>query len=162
MGPAARRADGRRTRGGACLKLRLLTVGKAPPWIDAGFAEYAGRLPRENALELHLVSPRRGQTDEQRLLAAARPRETVAIFDRRGQPLDSPAFANLLSRWRQAGRDVALVIGGADGFAAASRASAAHVLSLSALTFPHQLARLVVAEQVYRAWTILSGHPYHR
>lgn len=144
------------------LKLRVLAVGKAPRWIDEGFAHYASRLPTENSLELALVSPRRGQTDAQRLLAAIRPEETTVLLDRRGKAVSSEELATWLSDWRMAGRDVALLIGGVDGFDAAIRRRAHHVLSLSKLTFPHQLARVLIAEQIYRAWAILSGHPYHR
>jgi len=144
------------------LKLRLLAVGKAPPWIDEGFHHYAGRLPPENALELAVVSPRRGQSEEDRLLAEVRDREAMVVFDQRGTVLSSTDFAGLLGEWRMAGRDVALLIGGADGLGHLARHKAEWVLSLSGMTMPHLLVRVVVAEQVYRAWTILSGHPYHR
>lgn len=126
-----------------------------------GFDDYARRLPA-NALRLVVVSPRRGQTDEERLLAAVRERELVVVWDRCGEPVSSERLADLLGRWRMTGRDVALLIGGVDGLGAAAKARAAHVLSLSAMTFPHQLARVLVAEQLYRAWAIETGHPYHR
>ena len=142
------------------MKLRLLTVGKAPRWIDEGFAHYARRMPPEHALEL-VVLARRDQTDEQRLLGALQQRESAVVFERSGRTIDSEGMARLLADWRMAGRDVALLVGGAGGFGAAARGRAQHVLSLSALTFPHQLVRVLVAEQIYRAWTILSGHPYH-
>ena len=143
------------------MKIRLLTVGKAPPWIAAGFAQYAGRLPAD-ALRLAVARPRRGQTDEQCLLGAVRERELLVLWDRRGERTSSEGFAALLARWRMMGCDVALLIGGVQGFGAPARARAAHVLSLSEMTFPHQLARVMVAEQVYRAWAMLAGHPYHR
>lgn len=144
------------------MKLRLLAVGKAPSWIEEGFAHYARRLPPESTLELVVVPPRRGASDEQRLLNALRPRETMAVFDERGATLTSRQLAATLADWREAGRDVALLIGGSAGFSQETRSRAACVLSLSALTFPHQLARVLVAEQMYRAWAILHGHPYHR
>lgn len=144
------------------MKLRLLAVGKAPSWIEEGFAHYARRLPPESALELVVVPPRRGASDEHRLLSALRPRETMAVFDERGATLTSRQLAATLADWRQAGRDVALLIGGSAGFSQETRSRAACVLSLSALTLPHQLARVLVAEQMYRAWAILHGHPYHR
>lgn len=143
------------------MKLRLLVVGKAPRWIDEGFREYADRLPQENPLRLTVVSPRRGQSDEERLLAEVRPKEVAVIFDRRGSAVSSEELAALLARWRQSGRDVALLVGGVAGFDDAARAGADHVLSLSAMTFPHLLARVVIAEQLYRAWSILGRHPYH-
>lgn len=143
------------------MKLRLLAVGKAPRWVEEGFVQYAGRLPADNALRLTVVSPRRGQSDEARLLAEVRAEEIVVIFDRRGQTLSSEDLARLLARWRQSGRDVALLVGGVGGFDEAARKQAQHVLSMSAMTFPHLLARVLVAEQIYRAWSILGGHPYH-
>ena len=143
------------------MKLRLLAVGKAPQWIADGFDEYARRLPT-NALRLVVVSPRRGRTDEECLLAAVRERELLVVWDRCGERISSEGLANLVARWRLTGRDVALLIGGVDGFGEAAKARAAHVLSLSAMTFPHQLARVLVAEQIYRAWAIETGHPYHR
>ena len=143
------------------MKLRLITVGKAPPWITDGFDEYARRLPA-NALRLEVVAPRRGQTDEERLLAALRERELLVVWDRCGERVSSAGLAKLLGRWRMAGRDVAMLIGGVEGLGPAAQERAAHVLSLSDLTFPHQLARVLVAEQLYRAWAIDNGHPYHR
>lgn len=144
------------------MKLRLLTVGKAPQWIEDGFAHYARRLPADNALELSVLAPRRGETDEQRLLAAVRSQETLVLLDQRGSTVSSPELANLLAEWRMNGRDIALLIGGLQGFGDAARQRARHVLSLSAMTFPHQLVRVMIAEQIYRAWAILHRHPYHR
>lgn len=143
------------------MKLRLLTVGKAPRWIAEGFDEYARRLPGD-ALRLVVVSPRRGETDEQRLLAAVREQEMLVVWDQCGERISSEGLANLVARWRMTGRDVALLVGGARGLGAAAKARAAHVLSLSDMTFPHRLARVLVAEQIFRAWAIETGHPYHR
>ena len=157
-----RRQPHTRTASSARLKLRLLAVGRAPRWIDEGFAHYAGRLPAQNSLELVVVTTRRRETDTRALLAAVRPREAIVMLDQRGATVSSEQFATLLEEWRMAGRDVALLVGGVDGFDATARQQAQSVLSLSALTFPHQLVRVLVAEQVYRAWAIRSGHPYHR
>ena len=143
------------------MRLRLLAVGKAPRWVEEGFAQYAQRLPPDCPLQLTVVSPRRGQSDEDRLLAEVRSREIAVLFDRRGRTLSSEDMAELLAAWRQSGRDVALLVGGVAGFDEQARGQAEHVLSLSAMTLPHLLARVVVAEQVYRAWSILGGHPYH-
>ena len=144
------------------MKLRVVTVGRAPRWIDEGFADYAKRLPAENALELAVVSPRRGQSDEQRLLDAVRDPEILVVLDRRGAALSSEDLAARLAEWRMAGRDVALLVGGFEGFGPQARRRATHVLSLSNMTLPHLLVRVVLAEQLYRAWTILASHPYHR
>lgn len=143
------------------MKIRLITVGKAPRWITEGFEHYTRRLP-PNTLDLVVASPRRGQTDEARLLEAVREHEVLVVWDRRGQQMSSEGFAALLGRWRGSGRDVALLIGGVNGFGSATRARAAHVLALSQMTWPHQLARVLVAEQIYRAWAIHARHPYHR
>lgn len=143
------------------MKLRLLAVGKAPRWVEEGFAQYAQRLPADCPLQLTVVSPRRGQSDEDRLLAEVRPREIAVVFDRRGMTVSSEDMAELLAAWRLSGRNVALLVGGVAGFDDETRAQAEHVLSLSAMTLPHLLTRVVVAEQVYRAWSILRGHPYH-
>lgn len=144
------------------MKLRVLAVGKAPSWIDEGFASYAQRLPADNALELVVVNPRTGQSEAERLLAAVRTREIAVVLDRCGRSLSSEGLSALLAGWRMGGRDVALLVGGADGFDARTRENAEDVISLSQLTFPHQLVRVLVAEQIYRAWSILAGHPYHR
>ena len=146
--------------GRRALKFRLVTVGKTPRWIAEGFDQYARRLP-PHTLRLEVVSPRRGQSDEARLLEAVRERELVVVWDRRGEQLSSAGLAALLAEWRMTGRDVALLIGGVAGFGPAARARAAHVLALSRMTFPHQLARVLVAEQLYRAWAIHANHPYH-
>ena len=144
------------------MRLRVLAVGKAPSWIDEGFVTYAQRLPPDNALELVVVTPRAGQSDGEVLLAAVRTREVVVVLDRCGRSLSSEGLATLLADWRMGGRDIALLIGGADGFDARTREKAEDVISLSPMTFPHLLVRVLVAEQIYRAWSILAGHPYHR
>ena len=144
------------------MRLRVLAVGKAPAWIEEGFRSYAQRLPPDNALELVVVSGRAGQSEGERLLAAVRAREVTVVLDRGGRPLSSEGLASLLADWRMDGRDIAILIGGADGFAARIRDNAEHVISLSPLTFPHLLVRVLIAEQIYRAWSILAGHPYHR
>ena len=143
------------------MKLRILTVGKAPGWIDEGFAEYAQRMPVEK-LELVVVSARRGRTSERRLLDAVREREVLVAMDRRGTTVSSEDLAALLAEWRMQGRDVAFLVGGVEGLGHEARRRAEHVLSLSAMTLPHLLARVVLAEQLYRAAMILGNHPYHR
>ena len=143
------------------MKLRILTVGKAPTWIDEGFAEYAQRLP-SGGLELVVVSARRGRTTEQRLLDAVREREILVVLDRCGEAIASEGLAELMDEWRMQGRDVAFLVGGVEGLGSRSRDRADHVLSLSNMTLPHQLVRVVLAEQLYRAAMILRGHPYHR
>ncbi|RFC62046.1 23S rRNA (pseudouridine(1915)-N(3))-methyltransferase RlmH [Fulvimarina endophytica] len=105
----------------------------------------------------------RKRDEAARLKGAIDPSAATILLDERGKTPTSPEFAALLGTWRDAGtRDCALLIGGPDGFDPEMRKSADYVLSLGRLTFPHQIARLLLAEQLYRAVTILSGHPYHR
>ncbi len=154
------------------MKLRLVALGaKLPAWITAGYGEYARRLPRDFALELVELKPEprdRGKTTAQ-LLAAEAARIASATFghqvvalDERGQSWTSEELAGKLAAWRDRTLPVAFVIGSADGLAPSVKRSADAVLALSALTLPHGLARVVLAEQLYRATSILSGHPYHR
>lgn len=154
------------------MKLKLVAVGtRLDDWINAGFNEYARRLPRESALELIEVpaSQRRGQNvaklkaDEgARLLAKVTPRDHVVALDVMGRQLGTEQLSKRLEDWRMTGGDVVFLIGGADGLDDGCLERADEKLSLSALTFPHGLVRVIVAEQLYRAWTLLSGHPYHR
>ncbi len=109
------------------------------------------------------ASPERLRALEgQRLMAQTDPKDRIVALDERGAAWSTRDLAEKLDDWRMQGRDVALLIGGADGLDDACRARADDVWSLSALTLPHALVRVVVAEQVYRAWTIIAGHPYHR
>ena len=155
------------------MRLLVVAVGtRMPEWVAAGFQEYRSRLPREARAELIEVKPekRSAGASAERVLAcegerirAALPRGCrVVALDQRGRAFTSRQFASELARWRQGGRDVAFVIGGADGLAADIKAEADMLLSLSNMTLPHGLARVALAEQLYRAHTILSGHPYHR
>lgn len=154
------------------MKIRLIAVGSRPPeWVSKGFQEYARRLPREMALELVEISPasRRNVPPErvrgieaERLFSKVTPDDRVVALDERGRSWSTRLLADRMNDWRMQGRDVAFLIGGADGLDDVCRTRADDVLSLSAMTLPHALVRVVLAEQVYRAWTILSGHPYHR
>lgn len=142
-----------------------------PRWVAEGFQEYARRMPRECSLvlrEVDLPQRLRGLPLEQgraaegeRLLAAVPPRAARVALDERGSPWSTAELARRLQGWLGGGGDVALLVGGADGLAPACL-DGAEVWSLSPLTLPHMLVRVVVAEQIYRAWSILAGHPYHR
>jgi 23S rRNA (pseudouridine1915-N3)-methyltransferase len=155
------------------MRLLVVAVGtRMPQWVDAGFEDYRIRMPREVRVELIEVRPERrvpGVSAERALagererIRAALPRGcfTVAL-DERGRALTSSQFAAQLAKWRQGGCDVAFVVGGADGLAPGIKAEADMLLSLSNMTLPHGLARVLLAEQLYRAHSILSGHPYHR
>ena len=154
------------------MRLRLVAAGtRMPGWIDEGLRDYAGRMPRECRLELKEIplgrraknaDPARAVAEEgRRMLSAAKGCGRVCL-DVRGQSVGTPALARRLEAWMQGGRDIALLIGGPDGLDPACLAGADWRWSLSPLTLPHALVRVLVAEQLYRAWSILAGHPYHR
>lgn len=142
-----------------------------PGWVDAGFAEYARRLPRDWALEVVELKPAardRGKTVEQmlaaeaeRIAAACAGFRSVAL-DERGAGWSTQELAIRMRGWQDRGHDVAFVIGSADGLHADIKSHAAAVVALSAMTLPHGLVRVLLAEQVYRAASLLAGHPYHR
>jgi len=142
-----------------------------PGWVDAGFAEYARRLPRDWALEVVELKPAardRGKTVEQmlaaeaeRIAAACAGFRSVAL-DERGAGWSTQELAIRMRGWQDRGHDVAFVIGSADGLHADIKSHAAAVVALSAMTLPHGLVRVILAEQLYRAATVLAGHPYHR
>ena len=144
-----------------------------PAWINAGFDAYAQRMPRVSCIELIEIKPavRSGAgagveqwlaAEADRIRAALPKRCFKVVLDARGKPATTMEIARRIERWRQEGRDVAFVIGGADGTASALRQDADLLLSLSALTLPHGLCRVLLAEQLYRAVSLLAGHPYHR
>ena len=151
----------------------IVAVGhRMPAWVDAGFEEYAKRMPREAALALVEVKaePRSEEAGAQRIMeaeakriAAAVPRAAIkVVLDERGKMLSTRELAARFSGWQMEGRDVAFVIGGADGLSDAVKRDADVMWSLSALTLPHGLVRVVLAEQLYRAFSLLRNHPYHR
>lgn len=154
------------------MHIRLLAVGRRPPrWADEAFAGYAKRLPRAFGFEAPLLAPARGHAsdagrarDEEgaRLLAALGPRDRVVALDERGTPWSTRELAAELAGWERDGRDVALLVGGADGLSATCVERAERRWSLSNLTLPHAMVRVLVAEQLYRAWSLNAGHPYHR
>jgi len=153
------------------MRAYLIAVGeRMPAWVQDGYAEYAKRLSRE--LPLHLVEvstkarradPARANAEEGAALLAAIPKSAhVVALDGRGQAWSSADLAAQLARWRMLGKDLAFLIGGADGFAQAVLERADQRWSLGPATLPHPLVRIVVAEQLYRAVTQLGNHPYHR
>ncbi len=155
------------------MRIHLIAAGtKMPSWVEQGYADYAGRLPPECKLvlkEIPLGASRSGgdarkaiQEEGARMLAALPESAGVTALEVKGKPLDTEALAKLLNGWLQEGRDQALLVGGPDGLAPECVAKASLKWSLSPLTLPHGLVRVVVAEQIYRAWSILKNHPYHR
>lgn len=143
-----------------------------PAWVDAGFQEYVGRMPREARVKLVEVKPEpRGEaTPVERLTEAEARRIRSAlpagsfkvVLDERGRGSTTRELSQRLETWQMDGRDVAFVIGGPDGLAPDLAREADWLWSLSALTLPHGLVRVIVAEQLYRAWSITRNHPYHR
>ena len=153
------------------MKFLVVAVGhRMPAWVNAGFAEYAGRMPREARIELAAVKPAARGAPRERLLEAEGRRILAAVpagcirvaLDERGASLGTMDLVRRIERWRQEGRDVAFLVGGADGLAENVKKSADLAWSLSPLTLPHGLARVMLAEQLYRAVSILHNHPYHR
>jgi len=155
------------------MRATLIAVGTGmPAWVEAGFAEYARRLSHWLPLELVEIAPgergkgrdaQRAMDEEARRLQAAIPKGAhVVLLDSGGRAHSSEQLAQRLEHWRMQGRDLALLVGGPEGFAAPVREAAQERWSLGPATLPHPLVRIVVAEQLYRAASILANHPYHR
>lgn len=147
----------------------LIAVGeRMPAWIQDGYAEYAKRLARELPLQLVEIStksrdPARVNAEEGAALLGAVPKGAhVVALDGRGKAWSSEELATQLARWRMLGKDLAFLVGGADGLVPAVLERADQRWSLGPLTLPHPLVRIVVAEQLYRATSLLGNHPYHR
>ena len=153
------------------MRLRLIAVGtRMPDWVDMGVQDYVRRLPRELAFALdevksaaHRASATAAiEAEGQRLLQRAGAGAHLIVLDERGERWTTQDLAERMHEWRRDAADVALLVGGADGHAPAVRAAARAVWSLSGLTLPHALVRVIVVEQIYRASSMLRGHPYHR
>jgi 23S rRNA (pseudouridine1915-N3)-methyltransferase len=155
------------------MHIRLIAVGdRQPAWVDDAFATYIARLPREWKFRIDSIATvRRSKNDKsgqammaegEQLLAKLRDDEQVVLLDERGKQMTSQSLAEQLSRWQSDGRDLAFVIGGPDGVSEACKSRANFSWSLSQLTLPHGLARVMFAEQMYRTWSLQMGHPYHR
>lgn len=143
-----------------------------PSWVQQGYEEYAKRLPKECELVLKEIAPgkRLKNADLARLIKeegermiSAIPSDThVVALDLNGKSWSTNELAIALKSWLESGRNISLLVGGPEGLADAARAKANESWRLSDLTFPHPLVRIIVAEQLYRAWSILRNHPYHR
>ncbi|WP_025916632.1 23S rRNA (pseudouridine(1915)-N(3))-methyltransferase RlmH [Herminiimonas sp. CN] len=155
------------------MQLVIAAVGhKMPAWIEAGFTEYSKRMPPEIRIHLKEIKPveRSGSKTAETAMALERSRIEAALpkgariiaLDERGRDLTSVQLSQYLTQWQQDGRDVALVIGGADGLDAQFKAGAEMLIRISSLTLPHGMVRVILAEQLYRAWSITQNHPYHR
>ncbi|MCZ2496774.1 23S rRNA (pseudouridine(1915)-N(3))-methyltransferase RlmH [Xylophilus sp. Kf1] len=154
------------------MKLTIVAVGqRVPAWAQTAYDDYAKRFPPEIKVDLKAVKTEpRGSKTLETLYQAERgriesviPRGTrIVVLDERGTALTTNALAARLTAWQLAGDDVAMVIGGPDGLEPAFRAAAHERIRLSDLTLPHAFARVLLIEQLYRAWSVNAGHPYHR
>lgn len=154
------------------MRLLVCAVGtRMPAWVDAGFDDFARRMPRELPLVLTEIrpEPRSGKAveallaaEEARFRAALPQRARIVALDERGTDTTTRDLAARLERWQTEGDDVAFVIGGPDGLAPGLKRDARETLRLSSLTLPHAMVRVVLAEAIYRAWSLTRGHPYHR
>lgn len=143
-----------------------------PSWVSEGYREYARRMPRECVLKLDAIplgkrsaskSSEKARAEEGRRMLAVVPRTNLVIaLDVRGRSWSTPVLAEQMRNWMQNGRNLSLLVGGPDGLSSECLERAEQRWSLSDLTLPHSLVRVLLAEQLYRAWTIISGHPYHR
>lgn len=155
------------------MKLKLISVcARVPNWVEQGFQEYTKRLPPQLSLQLHEVPLRKrhgsGEHNQQRaaeekaIIKLINRQDHVITLDRRGKHWDTEQLSQQLANWQTLGQDICLLIGGPEGLSTTCLERANQSWALSPLTFPHALVRVIVAEQLYRASTILSGHPYHR
>lgn len=155
------------------MRLQLIAVGtKMPDWVQTGFTEYVRRFPKDMPFELtEIPAGKRGKNADisrilekegELMLASVAKGNHIVTLDIPGAPWETPVLAMQLERWKQDGRDVSLLIGGPEGLAPACKAAARQSWSLSPLTLPHPLVRVLVAESLYRAWSITTNHPYHR
>lgn len=155
------------------MHIRLLAVGdRQPSWVDDAFGTYTGRMPREWKFRLDVIptakrarkdaSAQAVQAEGELILGKLKTSEQMILLDERGKQLTSPSLAAKLADWQHDGRDLCFVIGGPDGVSAECKQRADFTWSLSQLTLPHGLARVMFAEQLYRAHSLHTGHPYHR
>jgi len=155
------------------MQINLISVGnKMPSWVQQGYDEYAKRMPKECGLVLKEVMPgKRGKNSDvarivreegERMIQAVPSKTHIVTLDIPGKSWTTPELSVAMKRWMESGQNVALMIGGPEGLADSVKDLARESWSLSKLTFPHPVVRILVAEQLYRAWSILNNHPYHR
>ncbi|MDD5295275.1 MAG: 23S rRNA (pseudouridine(1915)-N(3))-methyltransferase RlmH [Rhodocyclaceae bacterium] len=155
------------------MKLLIVAVGtRMPSWVEAGYGEFAKRMPRELPMQLVEIKAEPRTTgkpvealmaaEAQRIGAALPARCRKVVLDERGADLTTKQMAERLSGWMEQGDDVAFIVGGADGLAPEVKSGANESLRLSSLTLPHALVRVLLAEQLYRAMSLMKNHPYHR
>ena len=155
------------------MKIKLLAVGtKMPSWVTEGYQEYAKRLPADMQLVLQELplgfrgkssdTAKAMQKEGEAMLAAIAPGDRVVALDVQGKAWSTEHLAEQCANWRMSGQNISLLVGGPNGLAPAALARADQRWSLSPLTLPHPLVRVLLSEQLYRAWTLLNNHPYHK
>jgi 23S rRNA (pseudouridine1915-N3)-methyltransferase len=155
------------------MQIQLVSIGqKMPAWVQLGFDEYAKRMPRECELVLkEIAAGKRTKNSDvarivkeegERMLSAIAKDSHVVTLEVTGKLWSTPELSQAMQRWLGQGRNVALLVGGPEGLSDDAKSLANESWSLSRLTFPHPLVRVMIAEQIYRAWTLLNNHPYHR
>lgn len=155
------------------MHIRLIAVGdRQPPWVDEAFRNYGGRFPSQWKFRMDVIATakrskaenarRAIEAESELILGKLAGDEQAVLLDERGKQLTSKSLAGRLSGWQADGRDLAFIIGGPDGVSDECRQRADFAWSLSDLTLPHGLARVLLVEQLYRAWSLALGHPYHR
>ena len=154
------------------MKLRIISVGhKMPDWVEKACTEYMKRMPREASVDIIEIKPDKRasgknssvvqEAEAARILEAVG-KDLLVVLDERGQEVTTHQLAQRMETWLSSGRDIALVIGGADGLDPMLKQKADWLWSLSKLTLPHGMVRVILTEQLYRAWTVIQNHPYHR
>ncbi len=155
------------------MQITLYAVGnKMPAWISQGFDQYCRRFPRDMSFNLVEIAPgKRGKNADiarildkegEQMLATIAKGSRIVTLEVEGKPWTTPSLANQLERWQLDGRNVALLVGGPEGLSPLCIKASEQRWSLSPLTLPHPMVRLIVAESIYRAWSINNNHPYHR
>jgi 23S rRNA (pseudouridine1915-N3)-methyltransferase len=155
------------------MQINLISVGnKMPGWVQQGYEEYAKRMPKECELVLKEIPAgkrtkksdiaRIVKDEGEQMIKAVSARTDVVVLDIPGKPWTTQELSLVMKRWLESGQNIALMVGGPEGLSDSVRNLATQSWSLSPLTFPHPLVRILVAEQLYRAWSLLNNHPYHR
>ena len=154
------------------MKITIVAVGlRQPAWADSAVEDYLGRFPKDWNVTIKAVKPelRAGQStanimkiEAERIRAAIPHNSLIIAMDERGKDLTTELFAQKVRAWRDAGESLCFIIGGADGLDPQLKSEARMMLRLSSMTLPHAMARVMLAEQIYRAFSILTNHPYHR
>ena len=146
------------------MRLTIITVGhKMPDWVTTATQDYMKRMPADCSIEIKEIKPDLSPAKEAVKMSSAIPKGSrIIALDERGKDQTTQQLATQLANWRQEGVDITFLIGGADGLDTSIKENAQALWRLSSLTLPHAMARVLLVEQLYRAWTILQGHPYHR